>query len=159
MTPGPRDKGTPEQELALAVVLRAVEDLDCSDEQERFEAHEFFLQPKGPWADMRRFYFALLGLEDEWLHEHLTARLTAPERPERKWSFEEIYAFLPRNRAVTTDELAKLTGLMPGQVINRLTPLRQKGLIVSPRKTLWVVAEFEAEWRELDAAELLRTGT
>ncbi len=62
---------TPELELIFAVVKLAVDDLESNDEQVRFEANEFFLQPRGGWADMRRYYFSLLGLDEERVVEAL----------------------------------------------------------------------------------------
>ncbi|MBF9030635.1 hypothetical protein HKCCE3408_09525 [Rhodobacterales bacterium HKCCE3408] len=79
-------KFTPEQHLAFAVVMQAIEELNSSDERVKFEAHEFFLQPSGPWADMRRFYFDALDLNDDYVHASLTARLDPPERPHKKWT-------------------------------------------------------------------------
>lgn len=88
---------TPEQALAVAVILQAISDLQSKDEQERFEAHEFFLQPKGPWADMRRFYFQAVRLDDDWLHAHLglsTASCkTLPHRAGRTFPHVPAYSF------------------------------------------------------------------
>ena len=142
---------TPEQALAVAVILQAVEDLGSEDETERFEAHEFFLQPKGPWAEMRRFYFQAVSLDEEWLHAHFAARLEPPERPDKKWTFLEIGEVLPTNRAFTAADLCSLTGLVSSQVASRLQHLRRHGRLVTLAHGVYCVPEFEATWRSEQA--------
>jgi DNA-binding MarR family transcriptional regulator len=121
---------TPEKALAFAVVLQAIEDLGSQDEITRFEAHEFFLQPDGPWADMRRFYFSALDIDDGAAYEHLTARLDPPERPNKKWTFSEVYEILPPDRLFTPNEIADITPLHVSQMSGRITRLVKEGLVV-----------------------------
>jgi len=145
---------TPEQALAVAVILQAISDLQSKDEQERFEAHEFFLQPKGPWADMRRFYFQAVRLDDEWLHEHLSARLEPPERPDKKWSYHEIGDALPTDRSFTSGDLAKITGLPTGKLTSKLQILREQGRVVRLEVGRYCVPEYEDTWRARQAAAI-----
>jgi hypothetical protein len=138
---------TPEQALAVAVILQAVSDLTSKDEQERFEAHEFFLQPKGSWAYWRRFYFQAVNLDDEWLRQHLEHRLTPPERPDRKWTYQEVLEILPRDRAFTSADEAKNTSLHPTQFNTRIQFLIRAGDVVRLEPGLFCVTEFEDQYR------------
>ncbi|MBA3911121.1 MAG: hypothetical protein C0524_14915 [Rhodobacter sp.] len=86
----------PERALLAAIVLQAIEDLDDPDETARYEAHEFFLQPRGGWADQRRFFFDALGLDERRVLASLRPRLSPPERPEVRLTFDVLYRDLPR---------------------------------------------------------------
>lgn len=141
------DGVAPEQALAVAVILQAIHDLGSSDELVRFEAHEFFLQPKGPWAEMRQFYFSAVQLDDEWLHEHLARRLDPPERPDKKWTYEEVLEILPRDRAFTCPAECKRTTLHPSQINVRVQHLIRHGHVVRLQPGLFCVTEFEEQWR------------
>lgn len=142
------DEGTsPEQALAAAVIMRAIEDLESTDEIVRFEAHEFFLQPKGPWAEMRQFYFSAVNLDDEWLREHLAERLDPPERPDRRWSYEDVYEILPRDRLFNCRDEARKTTLHTSQFNTRIQHLVRAGLVARIEAGVFCVAEFEPEYR------------
>lgn len=97
----------PERALLAAIVLQAVTDLDDPDETARYEAHEFFLQPRGGWADMRKFYFDALGLDEDRVLASLRPRLSPPERPEVRLTFEDVYRDLPRVPFAISDLIRK----------------------------------------------------
>ena len=141
------DGVTPEQALAVAVIFQAIADLQSSDELVRFEAHEFFLQPKGPWADMRKFYFAAVDLDDEWLREHLEHRLEPPERPNKKWSYFEVAEIVPTDRAFTSTELARRTSLHTSQMSTRLNILVKQGALVRLDPGTYCVPGIEEAYR------------
>lgn len=145
---------TPEQQLALAVILTAIEDLQSSDEIDRWEAHEFFLQPKGEWADMRRFYFDVVGVDHEKVHAHLVATLEPPERPDRKWTYEEIGDHLPRDRVFRTHYICDLTGLNHEQVHSRLQHLKRVGRVVQVDRGVYCHPDHEAAWRAKEAEKI-----
>lgn len=119
----------PEQSLLAAVVLQAVEDLDSTDELARWEAHEFFLQPHGGWADMRRFYFGALGLDEGKVLEKLRPRLAPPERPERRLTFDTLFDALPKV-PFSALSIAKKTRRGYTQIRGLLQTLEQKSLVV-----------------------------
>ena len=127
---GARRVATPEEELIFAVVIQAVDDLQSSDEQARFEAHEFFLQQRGGWADMRRFYFDLLGLDAQRVLDALKTRLTdPPERPGKTFaSADDLIPLLPFGEFKAMD-LADITGLRYSQLGARMQMLQKKGVI------------------------------
>lgn len=152
---------TPEQALAVAVIMQAIQDLQSKDEQDRFEAHEFFLQPKGPWADMRRFYFQAVSLDDDWLHEHLDRRLEPPERPERKWSYHELAEVLPTDRVFRAGDLQKITDLPTGKITSKLQILMTQDRVVRVGQGVYCVPEFEAIWRarQAEAIEAIETSS
>lgn len=137
----------PEQELAFAVIMQAIEDLESSDEQLRWEAHEFFLQPKGPSAEMRAFFFEAVGLDHEAVYQALTGKLEPPERPMRKWTFDEIGDYMPRDRAFRAGDICDLTGLRHDQVHSRLQHLKRLGRVVQLDRGVYCHPDYEATWR------------
>lgn len=156
---------TPEQALAAAVILRAVEDLTSKDEQDRWEAAEFFFQPRGPWADMRRFYFDAIGVDGEVVHQHFAATLEPPERPDKVWNAEEVLDILPRDAAFSYRSHVHRTTLTAPQFQNRINHLITLGHLVRLVPGLFCVPEFATTYweqrkqAELDAIDELLTGT
>lgn len=142
---------TPEQALAVAVILTAIQDLQSNDEQDRWEAHEFFLQPKGPWAEMRRFYFQAVNLDDVWLQQYLSARLNPPERPYRKWTYMSLLDVLPTDRTFTAADVCELTDLNLPQVNSKMQSLKNHGHVVRLDHGVYCVPAFEARWRQKEA--------
>lgn len=118
-----------ERALLAAVILQAIDDLSDKDETVRFEAHEFFLQQHGGWAEQRRFYFGALGLEESSVLTALAGKLAPPERPERRWTASDLLGVLPTERFSAT---ALAGSLRRGytQVRGMLQILEQKGLVV-----------------------------
>lgn len=155
------ERTTPEQALAAAVVLRAIEDLGSKDETERFEAAEFLLQPRGPWAESRRFFFGVIGVDDEVVREYYAAHLEPPERPDKAWTYEEVLDMLPRDEAFTYRSHVHRTTLTANQFQNRINHLLTLGHLVRLEPGLFCVPEFvETYWeRRRDAIEDLLTGT
>jgi hypothetical protein len=97
----------PERALLAAIVLQAVTDLNDPDETVRFEAHEFFLQRRGGWADMRKFYFDALGFDERRVLASLGPRLSPPERPEVRLTYDVLYRELPRVPFTISDLIRK----------------------------------------------------
>lgn len=124
----PEQQATPELGLHLAIVLQVIEDLTSSDERVCFDAHEFLLQPRGPWAESRRLYFGLLGLDEESVVQALRGRLNPPERPSKKWTSMEVYAVLPPY-AFKAMDISAIVGLRYSQITARLHHLRGVGLL------------------------------
>lgn len=114
---------SPEQAVCVAVIVQALHDLESKDEVARFEAHEFFLQKSGAWADMRRFYFQAIQIDEQVVHEALKQRLDPPERPEKKWTAQEIAQIIPHTRTFTAKEIQHVTGLSNTQTGSRLQVL------------------------------------
>jgi hypothetical protein len=119
----------PSRALLAAVVLQAVDDLTASDETVRWEAHEFFLQPRGGWAEMRRFYFDALGLDEGKVLASLAPRLSAPERPEKKWTADDLLALLPKEQFAAR-AMMRQTRCGYSQVRGWLETLKMRGLVV-----------------------------
>ncbi len=119
----------PSRALLAAVVLQAVDDLTASDEAIRWEAHEFFLQPRGGWAEMRRFYFDALGLNEGKVLASLAPRLSAPERPEKKWTADDLLALLPKEQFAAR-AMMRATRCGYSQVRGWLETLKVRGLVV-----------------------------
>lgn len=135
----------PEVALLSAVVLRAIEDLDVQDdEMARFEAFEFFLQPAGPWADMRRFYLDALGIEESLLLRALAPKLIdPPEHPEiRRNGWEDIYRKLP-NRPFTVAAAARICNVSATTMSSRLQVLMAKGFVRRPGRGLFIRSDVE----------------
>lgn len=82
---------SPEHGLFAAIVKQAVDDLSSNEEEAVYEANQFFQQRTGGWAKSRRFYFDLLGLDEGVVLAHLKPLLSMPERPNKKWTSDEIY--------------------------------------------------------------------
>lgn len=144
---------TPELELIFAIVKQAVDDLESNDEQVRFEANEFFLQPRGGWAVMRRHYFSLLGLEEGRVLHALRDRLDPPERPDRKpktWTMMDVYEILPEG-AFKAKDIADIVGMRYSQMTGRFQHLMRMGLIVRVDRGVFVRADCHESWQ---AAEL-----
>lgn len=135
-----RHVATPEQELCFAVVKLAVEDLKSSNEEDRYEAHEFLFQKRGGWADMRRMYFALIGLDEDSVQERLAPHYDPPERPEKKWSQMDVYEVLPEGE-FTAITVANVVGLRYSQISTRFQHLMQMGLIIRVGRGLFVRAD------------------
>jgi len=147
---------TPELELIFAVVKLAVDDLESNDEQVRFEANEFFLQPRGGWANMRRYYFSLLGLNEERVVEALRDRLDPPERPERKpktWTMMDVYEVLPEGDFKAKD-IADIVGMRYSQMTGRFQHLMRMGLIMRVDRGVFVRADCYDAWHEAQLQEL-----
>lgn len=120
---------TPESALLSAIILKAVEDLTSNDDTVRFEAHEFFLQKKGPWADSRRHLFDAAGLDEEAVCNTLSRKLTPPEKPVRKWSSDDIYESMP-DHPVEARDLLRSLGVRTALVTSRLQHLVKRGLVM-----------------------------
>lgn len=97
---GKTDRGlggqNPERALFSAIVLQAIEDLNSNDETACYEAHQFFMAQAGGWADMRKFYFDALGLDEGKVLASLAPRLSPPERPEARLTYDVLFRDLPR---------------------------------------------------------------
>lgn len=119
----------PERALFSAVILQAVDDLSDKDETVRFEAHEFFLQQHGGWADKRRFFFGALGLDEARVLAAIAPRLSPPERPEKRWTAEDLLDVLP-NKPFSATALAGSLRRGYAQVRGLLQTLEQKGFVV-----------------------------
>ena len=113
-----RQVASPEQELCFAVVKLAIEDLESPDEEARYEAHEFMFQKYGGWANMRRMYFDLLGLDEEPVQAKLAHLCDPPERPEKKWTQMEVYEVMPVH-PVKAKDIANVVGLRYSQITAR----------------------------------------
>lgn len=140
---------TPELELIFAVVRQSVEDLTSSDEEARWEAHEFWMQPKGPWAESRRLYLTLLGLDEGRILHALRDRLDPPERPERKqkkWTMLEVYEIMPEG-AFKAKEIADIVGMRYSQMTGRFQHLLSMGKIVRVDRGVFVRADCYDAWR------------
>lgn len=126
----PTHTSLPEVELLTAVVQQAVEDLNSPDETARFEAHEFFLQRKGAWAEMRSFYIEALGIDETALLKALAPRMTdPPEHPViKKNGWEDVYKKLPET-PFTTLLASRICGVSTTTMSSRLQVLEYKGLI------------------------------
>lgn len=148
----PRDRtATPEIDLISAVVALAVEDLDSTNETDRYESFQFFLQEKGEWADTRRLYFSVLGIDEKRALFALRKKLRdPPERPNKKWTFHEVFDVLPTIPFKGTD-VAKVVGLRYGQITGRLQHLLNMELITRLDRGLYIRTDCYAAWR---AAEL-----
>jgi hypothetical protein len=120
---------SPHRSLLSAVVLQAVQDLDDKDETVKWEANEFFLAERGGWADMRKFYFGALGLDEARVLTALGSKLTAPERPSRRWLAEDLFKVLPMV-PFTVKEVLRLTQMGYTQVRGRLETLEHQGLVL-----------------------------
>lgn len=119
----------PERALLAAIVLQAVTDLDDTDETVRYEAHEFFLQPRGGWADQRRFFFDALGLDEGKVLAALAPRLAPPERPEVRLTYDVLHRDLPRV-PFSALSIAKKTRRGYTQIRGLLQTMEDKGLVV-----------------------------
>ncbi len=120
---------TPSRSLLCAVVLQAILDLDDRDETVKWEANEFFLSERGGWADMRRFYFEALGLDEARVLTALRPKLTAPERPSKRWLAEDLFVVLPLV-PFTVKAMMRLTQMGYTQVRARLETLENQGLVL-----------------------------
>lgn len=119
----------PERALLAAVVLQAVMDLDDLDETVRFEAHEFFLQRRGGWADQRRFFFDALGLDEGKVLAELETRFAPPERPKVRLTYDVLHRDLPRV-PFSALSIAKKTRRGYTQIRGFLQTMEDKGLVV-----------------------------
>jgi len=153
-TPTSLDNARPEQALCLAVILHALDDLNSKDEEARFEAKEFFMQPKGPWAESRRFFFSAVQIDDEWIREEVMKRYEPEERPDKQWTYLEIAETAPKDRSFTKQDVCDWTGLNRVEVNSRLQHCVQRGLLVKPTKGYWCKPEFAetAQQQLLDKA-------
>ena len=133
MTPRNANQGQggndPCRALLAAVVLQAVDDLSASDETIRWEAHEFFLQPHGGWADMRRFLFDALALNEGKVLASLASRLSPPERPDKRLVADDLFALLP-NEPFSTRAMMRLTRCGYSQVRGWIESLKVRGVVV-----------------------------
>lgn len=120
---------SPHRSLLSAAVLQAVQDLDDKDETVKWEANEFFLAERGGWADMRRFFFGALGLDEARVLTALGSKLTAPERPSRRWLAEDLFKVLPMV-PFTVRAMMNLTQMGYTQVRGRLQTLEEHGLVM-----------------------------
>jgi len=138
---------SPEQDLILAVVKTAVDDLTSTDEFERFEAFQFFLQEKGSWADSRREYFSLIGLDEESvLHALRDKLLDPPEKPSKNWTMYELYDVLPSTPFKASD-LRDKVDLRYMQMAGRLHHLMASGHIVRLNRGKFIRADCHDAWR------------
>jgi hypothetical protein len=122
----------PERALFSAIVLQAVDDLSVSDETVRWEAHEFFMQPRGGWADSRRFFFDALGLDERKVLAKLASRLSPPERPKQpevRQTYDVLYHDLPRHPFSISD-LGRTLRRGYAQLRNLVQMMEDKGLVV-----------------------------
>lgn len=89
-----KNTATAHKNLLCAVVTQAVEDLTSIVEEERFEAHQF-IWATGSWAESRKLYFDLLGLDEKTVQDSLMDRFDPPERKPRSWTLDDVLAVLP----------------------------------------------------------------
>lgn len=119
----------PERALLAAIVLQAIEDLDEKDEMACYEAHQFFMAETGGWAEQRRFFFDALGLDEARVLASLRPRLSPPERPEVRLTFETLYRDLPRVPFSISD-LGRTTRRGYAQLRGLIQTCEDKGLVV-----------------------------
>ena len=144
---------TPEQDLCFAVVRQAVEDLESSDEEACFEAHEFLFQKRGGWADMRRMYFSLIGLDEDSVQEHLAPHYDPPERPDKKWTMMEVYDVLPKGTFKPMDIVPRTT-LRYASMMGRFQHLMSMGLIRRVDRGTFVRTDRYDAWVATVVAEV-----
>ncbi|WFE74253.1 helix-turn-helix domain-containing protein [Roseinatronobacter sp. S2] len=130
--------------LLVAVLQRAIDDLGDPDDVVAFEAHEFFLQPRGPWAQSRRDLLDALGLDEEAVLTRLRPRFRnpAPERPFKRdeasgSSWLAILDAMPHDDVTTSMQLARHLKLSSCVVNARLHHLKDKGLVRRVRRGEW----------------------
>jgi hypothetical protein len=126
-------------------VKQAVDDLSSTEEEAVYEANQFFQSRSGGWAKMRRFYFDLLGLDEDAVLARLKPLLTTPERPEKKWTGEQIYAILPR-REFSAKEIANRTSISYTRTTARLQHLLTQERIMRIDRGVYVRDDFYDEW-------------
>lgn len=146
-----RRSATPEQALIFAIVRTAIEDLNSDDEQVRFEAFEFMLQPTGPLAESRRTYFSILGLDEDAVQYALRDRLNdPPERPDKKWTASEVFNVLPKGR-FNAKMLTGSVNLRYGPLASRLQYLEREGLITKIDRGVFVRTDNLVEYEQMQA--------
>ena len=64
--------------VALAVIERAIADLDDYDDAVRATAISFLTEPAGEWADSREMWAGLAGLDDEAVRQRALGILASP---------------------------------------------------------------------------------
>lgn len=143
---------SPEHGLFAAIVKQAVDDLSSNEEEAVYEANEFFQQRTGGWAKTRRFYFSLLGLDEEAVLLRLKPLLSTPERPNKRWSADEVYDILPR-REFKGKEIANHTSISYSKITARLQHLMTQGKIVRVDRGVFVRDDFYDEWVDEVLAE------
>ena len=163
---GEARRTSPEHLLWTDVVTQAIRDLKSRDEVERYEAHEFFMQPKGPWAESRRHIFRLLDIDDEAFRGLLqrakrlpTDLSEMPERPTslthdgfipvagagtKAWTAEQVARILPDGQ-FKVGELRERTRLDYTILASRLHSLKKQGVVIACgdgyfEKKAWVEA-------------------
>lgn len=133
MFDGPHGDLPPEIHLLFAILIQAVEDLESSDEKVRFEAHEFFLQPKGGWREARDNLLTACGLDEEAVRLAIKDRLQdpPPENPSAvAYGTDKFYHCLPQE-AFTTKALSQKLKMHYPLVASRLQCLKRRGLVRS----------------------------
>ncbi len=143
---------SPEQELLFAAVKLAIEDLQSNEEEVKYEAHQFLFQRSGGWADMRRHYFDLLGLDEESVQANIAHICDPPERPEKKWTMLEVYEVLP-GTPFNSKTIGNMVGLRYSQITARFQHLMRMELIVRVGRGMFIRADCLEVWKakELDA--------
>jgi hypothetical protein len=119
----------PERSLLAAIVLQAVSDLDDSDVTVRHEAHQFLMARSGGWADMRKFYFDALGLDEGKVLASLAPRLSPPERPEVRLTYDVLFRDLPR-QPFSISDLSRTHRRGYAQLRGLIQTCEDKGLVV-----------------------------
>lgn len=136
----------PEYRLLLSVLSLAVEDLTSSDERIRWEAHEFFLQQKGSWADHRRFLLDALGIDEQAMLAAIEDRLAPlpPEKPEQPFitgsKVDQAIPYTP----FTARQIADRIGCRStATVATHLHRLKAKGIVRRLDRVTWIRADSD----------------
>jgi hypothetical protein len=144
-------KTNPSHELLIAVMVQAVEDLGSADEMTAWEAHEFWLQERGAWAESRAFFLGALGLNEDAVRRGLRGKLQnpPPERPERfserPSNYRRILSAIPADETVTASQVAARLDLHPSDVAPKLHWLRARGDLIRIRRGVFARADSGIE--------------
>lgn len=135
----------PEIHLLFAILIQAIEDLESSDDKVRFEAHEFFLQPKGGWRDARDNLLTACGLDEEAVLLAIKDRIEdpPPERPQAiEMPSDVLFDRLPME-AFSAGFISRKLGVRLSIVSARLTHLEKHGRVRRVDRGLFMRTDSE----------------
>ena len=120
----------PSHALLVAVVVQAVDDLDSPYPVVKYEANRFFREPVGGWAEMRRFYFGALGLDEGKALAAIEHRFSDVEPPTTYFdaSVDDVLALLPRE-SFTAVQVAEILGVRYNKASSHFQVLMRHGKI------------------------------
>lgn len=132
---------TPERDLLACVVQLAVEDLESSSGQDRYEAWRFWSEKDGPWARSRRDLLAAVGLDEDATLQRLRPRIEAAapadgKAPERRianardLSWEVVLQAIGEDEVVNAKTMAARLNVSWETAANRLYYMREKGILL-----------------------------